>query len=308
MCRRRASRHSRYRAGLGRLGLGQSSDSRVTLRWRERVRLPHHGAIRRCREQDGKPPSSPIPPTASRSARSSEAALPSQTRPPEIAAHNTICDQRCPYTARRCNLVESVAAPWSEFLARLHINLHIPPTYGLFIVGLTGVALLSSLISGLLSHPRIFRDAFSFRIGGSRRLQDADLHNRLGVWGLPFHIAVSLTGALLGLSVLIIGVLALAAYGGDSEKAFGELIGPQAGEDHTPASLPDLGAMISLGLHWGLAISLRTKRRAPGSCVSYPGCPYGRLPRCISRCFGIRELRIQWGRSSMDSSSEAASS
>ena len=143
------------------------------------------------------------------------------------------------------NIVERAEAPWSEFLARLHINLHIPPTYGLFIVGLTGVALLSSLISGLLSHPRIFRDAFSFRIGGSRRLQDADLHNRLGVWGLPFHIAVSLTGALLGLSVLIIGVLALAAYEGDSEKAFGELIGPQAGENIEPAPLPDLAAMIA---------------------------------------------------------------
>ena len=142
-------------------------------------------------------------------------------------------------------IVGEVEAPWSEFLARLHINLHLPQTYGLFIVGLTGVALLSSLISGLLSHPRIFRDAFSFRIGGSRRLQDADLHNRLGVWGLPFHIAVSLTGALLGLSVLIIGVLALAAYEGDSEKAFAELIGPQAGEDLTPAPLPDLGAMIA---------------------------------------------------------------
>jgi uncharacterized iron-regulated membrane protein len=143
------------------------------------------------------------------------------------------------------NLVEPAAAPWSEFLARLHINLHIPQTYGLFIVGLTGVALLSSLISGLLSHPRIFRDAFSFRIGGSRRLQEADLHNRLGVWGLPFHIVVSLTGALLGLSVLIIGVLALAAYQGDSEKAFGELIGPQAGKDLSAAALPDLGAMIA---------------------------------------------------------------
>ncbi|XSG83423.1 MAG: PepSY-associated TM helix domain-containing protein [Methyloligella sp. ZOD6] len=144
----------------------------------------------------------------------------------------------------RGNIVEEIHAPWSEFLAHLHINLHIPPTYGLFIVGLTGVALLSSLISGILSHPRIFRDAFAFRLGGSLRLQDADLHNRLGVWGLPFHVAVSLTGALLGLSILIIGVLAMAAYEGDSEKAFAELLGPQAGEDLSAAPLPDLAAMI----------------------------------------------------------------
>ncbi|MFD0986488.1 PepSY-associated TM helix domain-containing protein [Methyloligella solikamskensis] len=141
-------------------------------------------------------------------------------------------------------LVEEIDAPWSEFLAHLHINLHIPQSYGLFIVGLTGVALLSSLISGVLSHPRIFRDAFAFRFGGSLRLQDADLHNRLGVWGLPFHIAVSLTGALLGLSVLIIGVLAMAAYEGDSEKAFAEILGPRAGENMEAAPLPDLTALM----------------------------------------------------------------
>ncbi|ODA67547.1 hypothetical protein A7A08_01581 [Methyloligella halotolerans] len=142
-------------------------------------------------------------------------------------------------------LVEEINAPWSEFLARLHINLHIPQSYGLFIVGLTGVALLSSLISGVLSHPRIFRDAFAFRFGGSLRLQDADLHNRLGVWGLPFHVAVSLTGALLGLAVLIIGVLAMAAYEGDSEKAFAEILGPRAGENMEAAPLPDLAALMA---------------------------------------------------------------
>ena len=135
-------------------------------------------------------------------------------------------------------LVMRAKAPWTEFLTHLHINLHLPRTWGMFIVGLTGVALLSSLVSGLLSHPRIFKDAFALRWGGSKRLQEADLHNRLGVWGLPFHIAVSLTGALLGLATLIVGVLALAAYEGDSEKAFATLLGPRAGPDQTPAARP----------------------------------------------------------------------
>jgi uncharacterized iron-regulated membrane protein len=141
-------------------------------------------------------------------------------------------------------LVARVAAPWSEFLGSLHMNLHLPRTWGLFIVGLTGVALLSSLISGLLSHPRIFKDAFFLRRGGSRRLQDADLHNRLGVWGLPFHVAVSLTGALLGLSTLIIGVLALAAYNGNSAEAFAEILGPRASADESAAPVPDVAAMM----------------------------------------------------------------
>jgi len=141
-------------------------------------------------------------------------------------------------------LVMPAKAPWTEFLTHLHINLHLPRAWGTFIVGLTGVALLSSLVSGLLSHPRIFKDAFALRWGGSRRLQEADLHNRLGVWGLPFHIAVSLTGALLGLSTLVVGVLALAAYGGDSEKAFATLLGPRAGPDETSAAVPDVASMI----------------------------------------------------------------
>ena len=142
------------------------------------------------------------------------------------------------------SLVVEHKAPWSEFVGDLHMNLHLPRTWGLFLVGLTGVALLSSLISGLLSHPRIFKDAFALRWGGSRRLQEADLHNRLGVWGLPFHIVVSTTGALLGLSTLIVGVLALAAYDGDSEKAFATILGPIPTEDETAAPVPDLAAMI----------------------------------------------------------------
>ena len=138
------------------------------------------------------------------------------------------------------NLVTEEHAPWAEFITDLHIRLHLPHTWGLFLVGLTGVALLSSLISGLLSHPRLFKDAFALRWGGSRRLQEADLHNRLGVWGLPFHVVVSTTGALLGLSTLIVGVLALAAYDGDSEKAFATILGPLPTADETAAPVPDI--------------------------------------------------------------------
>jgi uncharacterized iron-regulated membrane protein len=142
-------------------------------------------------------------------------------------------------------LVMRMSAPWSQFIAKLHMQLHLPRTWGLYLVGLTGVALFSSLVSGLLSHPRIFKDAFALRWGGSRRLQEADLHNRLGVWGLPFHVVVSVSGALLGLSTLIVGVLALAAYDGDRAKAIGVLFGPAPGADESPAPIPDVAAMIA---------------------------------------------------------------
>jgi uncharacterized iron-regulated membrane protein len=43
---------------------------------------------------------------------------------------------------------------------------------------------------------------------------------------------------------LIVGVLALAAYDGDSEKAFATILGPHPSEDDTAAPLPDVISMI----------------------------------------------------------------
>jgi uncharacterized iron-regulated membrane protein len=99
---------------------------------------------------------------------------------------------------------------WNGFMAELHASLHMH-RIGFIIVGLVGVWMLGLAVSGLLAHPRIFRDAFRMRWGGSRRLQEADLHNRLSVWGLPFNVIVSGTGAyigLVGLLVLILGAVA----------------------------------------------------------------------------------------------------
>lgn len=147
---------------------------------------------------------------------------------------------------------------WTKFLTRLHINLHLPQSWGIFIVGLSGVALLSSLISGLLAHPRIFRDAFHLRLGGSRRLQEADLHNRIGVWALPFHVTVSLTGALLGLSTIIIGAIGLAVFQGDTAKVYAIFTPPHPAEDARPAPPLDLRPLFA---------SVAT--RAPEGRISY---------------------------------------
>lgn len=150
--------------------------------------------------------------------------------------------------------------PWSEFMSRLHINLHLPQTWGIFVVGLTGVALLSSLISGLLAHPRIFRDAFHLRWGGSKRLQEADLHNRIGVWGLPFHIMISLTGAFLGLTTVIVGVLALIVFKGDTEKAYALFLPPEPIDDPRPAPMPDIATAFA-----------NLARTAPGATPTFVG-------------------------------------
>lgn len=137
-------------------------------------------------------------------------------------------------------------AVWTEFLIHLHVNLHLPRSWGEFIVGLTGVALLSSLVSGILAHPRVLRDAFHLRLGGSRRLQEADLHNRLGIWALPFHFTLALTGALLGLSTIIVAVLALLLYPqGGMKKVYELFLDAPPPVDTRAVPLPDIAALMA---------------------------------------------------------------
>jgi uncharacterized iron-regulated membrane protein len=142
--------------------------------------------------------------------------------------------------------LSDLEAVWTEFLIHLHVNLHLPRSWGEFIVGLTGVALLSSLVSGILAHPRVLRDAFHLRLGGSRRLQEADLHNRLGIWALPFHFTLALTGALLGLSTIIVAVLALLLYPeGGMKKVYELFLDAPPPVDARTVPMPDIAALIA---------------------------------------------------------------
>lgn len=158
------------------------------------------------------------------------------------------------------NLIATPEPVWTQFITELHTNLHLPQTWGMFVVGLTGVALLSSLISGVLAHPRVFKDAFHLRWGGSKRLQEADLHNRMGVWALPFHVIVSLTGALLGLTTIIVGVLAMAMFQGDTSKAYALFLPPIVDDPRPAAQLPNVVAALE-----------ETQRLAPGSRPTFVG-------------------------------------
>lgn len=146
----------------------------------------------------------------------------------------------------------------SRFIYELHALLHLPSSFGGFVVGMTGVALLSSLFSGVLAHPRIFRDAFHLRLGGSKRLQEADLHNRISVWALPFHFIVSLTGAFLGLVTITVGVLGMAMFDGDTDKIYALFLAPAQPDNPAPApllniapwfaQLPDVGMVESVNI------------------------------------------------------------
>ena len=141
-------------------------------------------------------------------------------------------------------LSDEIAHPWSTFLIDLHYYLHLPKSFGMIVVAIFGVFLFAMSISGLLAHPNIFRDAFSFRRSKSEQIKKVDLHNRLSVWTAPFHISNSLTGAMIGLAVLSIAALAPLKYGGDRHAVFAPVFGDEPVVDETPAPMANIDGAL----------------------------------------------------------------
>ncbi len=129
--------------------------------------------------------------------------------------------------------------PWTQFLLDLHYYLHLPQVLGLTVVGALGAFLLAMSISGFMAHPRIFRDAFTFRRGPGL-LPMVDLHNRLSVWTAPFHISNALTGALLGLASILAYAIAAVSFEGDLDPVYGPVFGQESAPLETPAPLAEI--------------------------------------------------------------------
>jgi uncharacterized iron-regulated membrane protein len=133
---------------------------------------------------------------------------------------------------------------WTEFLDQLHYQLHLPSTLGLIIVGIFGVMMVMLSVSGIIAHPRIFRDAFRLRARDKGGVGLADWHNRLGVWTLPFAIAIALTGAVIGLAIVTSYGIAQGFYGGKVEAVYAPIFGGEGKADTKPAGLPDAAAAL----------------------------------------------------------------
>lgn len=81
----------------------------------------------------------------------------------------------------------------AEFLFELHADLHLPWKLGHYLLGLLGMLMIVLIVSGVLIHKRVLKSLFNFRFTRSSRLKWTDVHNRLGIWGLPFHLIIAVT-------------------------------------------------------------------------------------------------------------------
>jgi len=133
---------------------------------------------------------------------------------------------------------------WSDFVAQLHYMLNIPGLFGFILVGILGVMMLTLSLSGIIAHPRIFRDAFRLRARDKGGLGLADWHNRMSVWTLPFILAISLTGALIGTASLTAYGIGATTYKGDTEAVYEPLFGAEGKPDKAAAPVPNVVAAL----------------------------------------------------------------
>ncbi len=142
----------------------------------------------------------------------------------------------------------SIALPeengWSEFLYGLHYKLHLPTLVGITIIGALGVMIVVLAITGVIAHPKIFRDAFRLRAQQGGGIAIADWHNRLSVWTLPFSLAIALTGAIIGLATLTAYGIAAVSHGGDVEAVYAPIFGDEPEGNPVLAPVPDVAAAL----------------------------------------------------------------
>ncbi len=81
-----------------------------------------------------------------------------------------------------------------EFFYRFHFQFYyMSPIWGRWIAGFCAMFMLVAIVSGVITHKKIFVDFFTFRWGKGQRSW-LDAHNALSVFGLPFHLMITYTG------------------------------------------------------------------------------------------------------------------
>ena len=169
---------------------------------------------------------------------------------------------------------------WTELLLNLHLYLHLPESWGMILVSSLGAMLCGLIVSGLVAHPRIFRDAFNFRMKGSLLLEQADMHNRLSVWGVPFHLMIAITGAWFGLVLPFLAVYAGAEHDGDREAVVAGVFGkePQLDQAVGPLAIGDaLGQLETIAPDAKPFMIVAHEVGEPGQFFAIPATHPGRL-------------------------------
>ncbi len=116
-------------------------------------------------------------------------AIPDPKAPPKAAAGEIQLD---PATGAPLKARETRGG---EHFYRFHFQLQLPHPWGRWLAGLCAMFMLAAIISGVVTHKRIFADFFTLRWNKGQRSW-LDAHNVSAVLALPFHAMITYTGLI----------------------------------------------------------------------------------------------------------------
>lgn len=97
--------------------------------------------------------------------------------------------------------VEPRATAGGTGLYRMHYALHyMPYPVAIWLVGICTMLMLLAVITGVVTHKKIFTDFFTFRPGKGQRSW-LDAHNIVSVMSLPFFLMITYTGLIFFMSI-----------------------------------------------------------------------------------------------------------
>ncbi len=109
-----------------------------------------------------------------------------------------------------------------EFFYRFHFQLQLPYPWGRWLASLCALVMLVTLVSGIITHKKIFKEFFTFRPRKGQRSW-LDGHNAIGVLVLPFHLMIAYSSLVIFM-VMLLPANILAQYGAQSANIYEELM------------------------------------------------------------------------------------
>jgi uncharacterized iron-regulated membrane protein len=133
-----------------------------------------------------------------------------------------------------------------EFFYRFHFQLQMPHPWGRWLATTAAMLMFIALITGIITHKKIFKEFFTFRPRKGQRSW-LDGHNAIGVLALPFHLMITYSSLVIFMSMVMPASI-LASYGSDTQAFFADVF-PTPGSAKltgTPAPSAAVGPMLAI--------------------------------------------------------------
>ena len=160
--------------------------------------------------------------------------------------------------AQNGEVIEARDSRGGEFFYRFHFQLQMPHPWGRWLATFCAFIMLLGLVTGIITHKKIFKEFFTFRPGKGQRSW-LDGHNAIGVLVLPFHLMISYSSLVLFM-YMVMPASIMASYGTNSGGYFDELFGG----DDAPKAAAVAAPLMPLPVLYAKVQAL-----APGARVGY---------------------------------------